>query len=42
MNSEGSKTFQSHVLALKPTNKLDLRIGELLYQVLVFIAHGET
>ena len=29
---------------LKLTNKLDLRIGErlLLYQILVFIAHGKT
>ena len=42
MNSEGSKTSKSHVLALKITNKLDLRIDELLYQILVFIAHGET
>ena len=42
MNSESSKTSNSHVLALKLTNKLDLRIGELLYQILVFIAHGET
>ena len=28
MNSENSKTSNSHVLALKLTNKLDLRIGE--------------
>ena len=28
MNSENSKTFKSHVLILKLTNKLDLRIGE--------------
>ena len=28
MNSENSKTFKSHVLALKLTNKLDLQIGE--------------
>ena len=28
MNSENSKTSQSHVLNLKLTNKLDLRIGE--------------
>ena len=27
MNSENSKTFKSHVLILKLTNKLDLRIG---------------
>ena len=28
MNSENSKTFKPHVLVLKITNKLDLRIGE--------------
>ena len=28
MNSENSKTSKSNVLALKHTNKLDLRIGE--------------
>ena len=28
MNSESSKTAKSHVLILKLTNKLDLRIGE--------------
>ena len=28
MDSENSKTFKSHVLILKLTNKLDLRIGE--------------
>ena len=28
MNSKNSKTFKSHILALKLTNKLDLRIGE--------------
>ena len=28
MNSESSKTSKSHVLILKLTNKLDLRIGE--------------
>ena len=28
MNSENSKASQSHVLVLKLTNKLDLRIGE--------------
>ena len=27
-NSENSKTSESHVLILKLTNKLDLRIGE--------------
>ena len=28
MNSENSKTSESHVLLLKLTNKLDLKIGE--------------
>ena len=28
MNSENSKNSESHVLILKVTNKLDLRIGE--------------
>ena len=28
MNSENSKTSKSHILALKLTNKLDLRTGE--------------
>ena len=28
MNSENSKTFKPHVLVLKLTNKLDLRIGK--------------
>ena len=28
MNSENSKTFKSHVLILKLTSKLDLRMGE--------------
>ena len=28
MNLENSKTFKSHVLELKLTNKLDLRLGE--------------
>ena len=28
MNTENSKMFKSHVLILKLTNKLDLRIGE--------------
>ena len=27
MNSENSKTSKLHVLILKPTNELDLRIG---------------
>ena len=28
MNSGNSKTYEPHVLVLKLTNKLDLRIGE--------------
>ena len=28
MNSENSKTSKPHILVLKPTCKLDLRIGE--------------
>ena len=44
MISENSKTSKPHVLTLKLTNKLDLRIGEkvILYQILVFITHVET
>ena len=43
MNSENSKTSKPHVLKLKATSKLDLRLGERLlpYQILVFIIHGE-
>ena len=28
INSENSKTSKAHILILKPTNELDLRIGE--------------
>ena len=43
MNSENSKTPKPHVLILKFTNKLDLRMGEkVIYQILVFITHGKT
>ena len=31
MNSENSETPKTHVLALKLTNKLDLRIGKIGY-----------
>ena len=43
MNSENSKTSEPHVLILKLTNKLDLRIGEkiLPYQILVFFIRGK-
>ena len=44
LNSENSRTCKPHILILKLTNKLDLRIGEkiLHYQTLVFVTHGET
>ena len=44
MNSENSRTSEYHVLELKLADKLDLRRGKklLLYQILVFIIHGET
>ena len=44
MNSENSKTSDPHVLILKLTNKLDLRIGEKIIALsnLVFITRGKT
>ena len=38
MNSENSKTFKSHILMIKLTDKLNLRRGEkvLIYQTFVF------
>ena len=44
MSSENSKNSESHVLILKLTNELDLRIGKglLPYQILAFITHGKT
>ena len=46
MNSENSKASKPHVFILKLTNKLDLRmdekVNELHYQILVFITHGKT
>ena len=44
MNSENSKTSKPHVLTLKLTNKLDIKLGEKLlpYQIFVFIIHGKT
>ena len=39
MNSENSKTSKPHVLILKLTNKLDLRIGE---KILTFATRGKT
>ena len=43
MNSENSRIPTPHILLLKPTNKLDLRLVKslLLYQILVFIIHGK-
>ena len=43
MNSENSKTSEPHVLILKLTDKLDLRVKKVfLYQILVLITHGKT
>ena len=44
MNSENSRTIEYHIVTLKLTDKLNLRIGEevLLYQILVFTIHGKT
>ena len=42
MNSENSKTSKPHVLILKLTNKLNLKMGEKHYQILVYITHGKT
>ena len=43
-NSENSKSSDTHVLMLKLTNKLDLRIGEKIIALsnLIFITHGKT
>ena len=42
MNSENSKTSESHILKLMLTDKLDLRLDKkvLHYQMLVCITHG--
>ena len=44
INSENSKTSQTHVLMCNLTNELDLRRGERLlsYQILLFITYGKT
>ena len=42
MNSENSKRSEPHILKLKLTDKLDLRLDKkrlLHYPILVFIAH---
>ena len=43
INSESRRASKPHILILKPTNKLDIRIGKrlLLYQILAFITHGK-
>ena len=43
MNSDNSKTSKPHILKLKLTSKLDLRLGKRLshYRILVFITHGK-
>ena len=43
INSQNSKFFIHYVLILNLTDKIDLRRGGkvLLYQILVFITHGE-
>ena len=43
MNSENSRTSEPHILKLKLTDKLDLRIGEkVIALALAFITHGKT
>ena len=42
MNSEKSKTSEPHILKLKLTDKLDLKVDRRLlhYQILAFNTHG--
>ena len=42
MNSENSKTSEPHILKLKLTDKLYLRLDKkfIHYQILAFITHG--
>ena len=42
MNSENSKTSKPHILKLKLTDKLDLRLDKTVvqYPFLLFITHG--
>ena len=44
INSENGKTFKLHVLTLKLTSKLDLRIGEkvIAFSNLSIYTHRET
>ena len=41
MNSDNSKTSKSHILKLKLTSNLDLRLAEkvMYYRILAFITH---
>ena len=43
MNSENSKASMPHILKLKLTSKLDLRISEKVmhYRIVVFITRGK-
>ena len=43
MNSDNSKASKPHILKLKLTSKLDLRIGEKIIALssLAFITHGK-
>ena len=41
MNSENSKTSKPHASILKLNNKLNLRMSEKHYQILVYITHGK-
>ena len=42
MNSENSKTSEPHILKLKLTDKLDLRLDKkvIAFQILAFTTHG--
>ena len=44
MNSENSRTSKPHILTLKLTSKLDLRVSEKLIALSnqVFVTHVET
>ena len=44
MNSENSETSKAHILMLKLTNELDLRMGEkiIALSILVFTTLGKT
>ena len=44
MDSENSRTSEFHVLVIKLTDELDLKVVKkvLLYQILVINIHGKT